>query len=838
MRKKCIAIAKKAMVWALAASMLVATPLTASAAGLRDVYKVEDGWGAEVPSDSEDTRTGTVTTTNTGTSTVTGVLKDENKLTGIVLSETDVKMEMEGAYSPNAQVRRELTVDFEGSLSVEEKEDLMQHLTWKSGDLSVVALNSRVDAEGNVKVPNGVLDKMTLVAKAGGKTTVTVSLDDYKNNIHFSATANVSVKQYASGLDFSDELQYDAYEGVSLDLNDYLEKTPDTANDEVTFEIVDGQNLATLKNGVLKLKTKTAEKTVTVVAIGEHTKSKNYPITINKANPATKVEIYKGETSVGKSCDWLVNEDDVEQKFYAKLTAKYSDINEGISTDKVTWSSKKSDIVSVEGGRNVTADTEVTLVAKKVGKTTITAQASSGAKATLSVTVRANMTGFDIDVDNTYPLYSGQTLKLSTIQYYGKDKDSTEHPDFTETALKWDFVDLDGITAKEMKKVASVNSKGVLTIKPDLRNVTKIKLSATNAKKIGKTDDVGAAAAKSITKTVEFDLRAIEFTKITVYTNVLSTKSIAGASVSPDGKRVTTTKGVAQSIAVDRSKTYKVVAEAKIDNKVVTKLPDGRPLEAALSWVSSNEKMATVKGYDNGRGTVTGVKKGTSTISINGSTKKNSKPAAIKATFKTTVTTPTKSIVLSTKNSGIAATNKNQTITVKAVLDKGTTSKAKNIVWTATQNGESISTSPSRDNNSIKGGKLVLKSGKYKAGDKFVVTARLAEAGVQSSITLTVVKPSYRAVFVDSSNVKITKLPDMTPSSDPVEIQAKVQRDKNDTTYAMPGEDNVANVTYTVNKKGIVQLVDNKVTPIKKGTVKITATTTDGKKATLTIKVN
>ena len=47
----------------------------------------------------------------------------------------------------------------------------------------------------------------------------------------------------------------------------------------------------------------------------------------------------------------------------------------------------------------------------------------------------------------------------------------------------------------------------------------------------------------------------------------------------------------------------------------------------------------------------------------------------------------------------------------------------------------------------------------------------------------------------------------------------------------------VASVTYTVNKKGIVQIVGGKVKGIKPGTVKITATTHDGKKATLTVKV-
>ena len=59
--------------------------------------------------------------------------------------------------------------------------------------------------------------------------------------------------------------------------------------------------------------------------------------------------------------------------------------------------------------------------------------------------------------------------------------------------------------------------------------------------------------------------------------------------------------------------------------------------------------------------------------------------------------------------------------------------------------------------------------------------------------------------------------------------------------WAVAGGDekhlNVANVTYTVNKKGIVQIVGGEVKGIKAGTVKITATTADGKKATLTVKV-
>lgn len=849
MRKKCIAIAKKAMVWTLAASMLVATPLTASAAGLRDVYKVEDGWGGDVPSDSKDTRTGTVTSTNTGT--YTGVLKDEQKLTGIVLNETDVKMEMDGAYDPKNPVLKGLEVEFLGNLSQDEKDKLAKHLTWKSSKLSVVNLNNRIDAENNKKDPNGSLEKMTLVARGGGEATVTVSLDDHENNIHFTSTATVFVKQYAEKLWFDEELTANpnqiTYEGTSVDLNEYLKKEPSTANDEVTFEIVkDPDKAATLKNGVLKFKAKKDGKVVTVVAIGERHKSANTPITVQKANHATKVEIREVGKDKVKKFDWLVNtygdeENKIESapKFEAVLWAKVDGSNKAKEltaedrnqcTDKITWSSKKPAIVEVEGNGD-----QVTLIPKSTGTAQVVAQSSGGKKGTFNVTVRANMTGFEITAE-TQNLYSGQTVKLGSDQEYAANGSDN----FTETALAWAIEGADNTETKKMKSVASINAKGVLTIKPDLKGVTKIRVTATNAKAIGKknVDKEYKKAKEMPKKEMVFDLTQIDITSITVYSNMYSTgKKIAGAL--SDGSRVKTDKGTDQTIAVDRSKTYKVVATAKIDGKEIDKLPDGKPIATALSWVTSNDKIATARGNSNGSGTVAAVKKGKANISINGSAKKGSKYVAIKATFKTNVTVPTKTLVLTTKNSAIAGTNKNQTITLKAALQKGTTSKAKDIVWTATRNGDPVSQTPSSKENSIKGGKLVLKKDKYNVGDTFVVTARLPEAGVQTSMTLKVVKASGKVQFVanESSDGKITSISKVS-TDDTFEIFSKVQV-SGTTGWELPGSDEgkVAAVTYTVNKKGIVQLVGNKVTPIKKGNVKITATTADGKKATLTVKV-
>ena len=235
------------MVFTLAAAMLIGTPLSASAAGLVDIYNTEDGWGNKVPGSDDDTRTGTVT--STVTSTDTRVLGVDTVLEGIVLSETDVELELVGAYSSKEEdlVKKSLTVDFvwsDGKGHEADEELLKKKFKWETKDKNVVSLNN--------PSKNGNLDRMEVVAKAGGKAAVVVSLDDYANNIHFKTTANVVVKQYASELSFSKELDEEAYENVSLTLEDYLVRDPKTASDEVSYEVVRG-------NGHQKWRSETRE---------------------------------------------------------------------------------------------------------------------------------------------------------------------------------------------------------------------------------------------------------------------------------------------------------------------------------------------------------------------------------------------------------------------------------------------------------------------------------------------------------------------------------------------------------------------------------------------------
>ena len=81
---------QKAMVFTLTAAMLVGTPLTASAAGLVGLYKIEDQWGNNVDENGNKTdvihgnsNTGTVTSTGSRTA----VLDNEGTILGISLSE-------------------------------------------------------------------------------------------------------------------------------------------------------------------------------------------------------------------------------------------------------------------------------------------------------------------------------------------------------------------------------------------------------------------------------------------------------------------------------------------------------------------------------------------------------------------------------------------------------------------------------------------------------------------------------------------------------------------------------------------------------------------------------
>lgn len=844
MKKKCIAIAKKAMVWTLAATMLVATPLTASAAGLRGVYKVEDGWGNTLHDEGEDdTRTGTVSATGSKS----GVLNNEEKILGIALDKTDVKMEMEGSYNPENQVTETLEAKIIFADSVEQSdrdkitEELKSAFTWTSSDRDVVTVTVQKDGKAD-----NFTDTVTLSAKAGGNATVTVSLDrDWKGeDIHFKATADVFVKQYADEVTFNTAIANQNV-GWSLDISEAFIKSPDTANEDIVYDIESQEpsGVAVLKKDVLTFK---KEGKVTVIAVTEKGDKRSGTIEVKAGNPATKVEFKKvGETAKSKKFGLFAN-NDKQIQIKAELTAKKKDED---CTDKVvSWTPKKDGIVTVTNDGN----NQATLKPLKVGSTQITAVTTNGKKGTFTINVTATLTGIKITT-SSQTLWSGQTLGMKADLYYKGD--AGELKNIGNDKLKWSIKN-----NNDVKKYAKINgTSGLLTIQSTVDPEQKIEVTVQSAKKIknGAENDYVYAADN-----IEISMMQTDIDKIIVWENGDPAEETALATAGYPGKA----KAGTVKIAVGKDKIYNAIAYKTVNGKdVATRNVDGEEIALAdtLNWSTAKQTIADVIKTGT-TGKVSAVNKGKTKITVSGvkGTEKNGKTTykALKATFTVDVTKPTSTITLSTKTKAVkAAANakdrKAQTVTYKATLEKNTTSKAKDIVWTIEQknaNGESKTCVAS-----IKNGKVSIpkQSEGYAAGDTFVITATLKDAADKSSVTAT----ATIKVVAESKNIAIcgkneedawaTFKSNKTPlvAGSDVIIRPQITVDGVE-GIVVPGttdatEVKAADVDLTVNKAGIVQIskaADGtyKVYGIKKGSVKITATTTDGKKATLTVNVS
>lgn len=852
MKKKCMAIAKKVMVWSLAASMLVATPLTASAIGLNEVYKIEDNAG-NVWGNEDVSRTGTVTST----SSKTRVLENEDKIAGIVLDKTDVDLFMNDGTDRNTEML-EVKILTNGDIPAKDMETLNRSFKWSSSNTQVVTVK-------NPQKDQKRTNKMLLQAKAGGNETVTVSLDNYDYDIHFRATVDVSVKEYAVSLDFKKEyipekanekgeLYRYGYVKHTVDLNEALEKNPETANEEFTFQITGGDKgvAAINKNGILSYK---KVGTVKIAAVGERNTA-DLTITIEAGTPANKVEIWEQDkegnatAKVTKKFLDVKEPDQREMKVVAKLYLRGESApvaNRNACTDNVTWKSNKPAIVEVKGNGD-----EVTLIPTGVGKASITAQASTGKKATLSVTVSATMTGIKI-TSVSDEIYAGQTVKLKADRYFGKDEKVVNFPG--SDGVTWFLVD----NATD-KKFATIK-KDVLTVKPAVEENKEIKVSVKSAKKYGTLK----ANVETESEPLVLTLKQADVQKIVVEEVNSDKDGNERATTVVGAPKIRGTKGTV-IINAGNKKTLKVTA---YDSENKTTLSNGKPLATTLNISANNDKFVTVECDEDGQPTVKAKdNKGKATITVSGTQNKNAGKAdkapsykAIKASFKADVKTPAKTITLTYKQKVVKATldgNKNtkkQTVKVTAALPKNTTTNAKNIKWRAFIGNEEIT-------GSIKDGKtgsIVLPANSYKAGDIITVYASVkdiqdgttdqAKVGATSTIEIPVVMPS-KAVEIRNKN-------DLDDKNEPkvfnknkaeikvaegLDITARVNVSTTKTTdfrdpYTEENKGKVAGVTYSVNKKGIVTIIDGKVKGIMPGTVKITATTSDGKKGSLTVKV-
>lgn len=787
MRKKCIAIAKKAMVWALAASMLIATPLTASAAGLRGVYSTTDGSGNDVKGpDGETTgdpsRTGTVTTTNTNTG---ALVNGEGKITGISINPSDVQLELDGkpAKGKNQKV---VTATILGDVAETELEKLQNKLTWRVKDTNIVT----VDAKAT--------DRTTayLTPWKGGDTVVEVTLDDYEKNIHFKAEAAVYVKEYVESFEVEDR---EVYVNHTLDLNELIvNKKPASSTDTFTFGIepsvkggatVNAANVVTFKK----------ECTVKVVAVSEKGRKAEGTLTVKPGVKSKKVTIYKkGDESKPYTKD-TKNITTEESSRAVEVVAKLNSAEAGKeSTDLVAWTSNKTSVVAV---KEVSDGTKAaTLELKGVGKATITAKASSGKSAKLTLTVTATLTGLEIadikvcEEENT--AYTGQSFQVEAIR---TPAENTE-------ALKWSVSD---------KKIASINAKGMLTVKnilPEGKESVDLVITVSNKK-------------NTISATKPITIKQNKLKGFSVYEG--SKENMNPLIVVGDaGKQ--TTKGKKSTLNIPQNRTYTAVA-------------DGGP-SGTLNWVSSNAKVASVVKDNNGKAVITPIKKGTATITVSGVMEivnKSGKSSLklVKATFKAEVKQPATTLTMNKPEVAVKNNNKKQTVSFSVKQN----ANAKDVVtWSMEQTeGE-----PANVTIDQKKGKVTFARDGYRAGDKFVVTAKAA-SGITAKATIYVVDETNKVVIAEkldenkipveysytNAKNKVVKKATVLPLGKYIELTSYVDTKANKNNWVEAGakDTNTASVTYTANKKGIVQIVGNKVTRLKSGSVTITAKTSDGK---------
>ena len=537
-------------------------------------------------------------------------------------------------------------------------------------------------------------------------------------------------------------------------------------------------------------------------------------------------------------------------------------------TDTVTWTSNKPAIVSVAGD-----DAEAVLTAKAVGTAVVTAKASSGKTAKVTVAVKATLSGLDI-TNTERELYSGQSLQMTF------DRTPVENKDGVKWSIKKvKYLLKNGVEKEKAHPNATINAKGLLKIKPkldlsetgtdDSYQVVTVVLESKTTKKLedGKkvpvaSDEYDIVISQSsidkITVTDDADVTVAE-----VFTEYKDNGSASvKQSLKPSDKANTT------YISVPKDRTYTAVVEAS----------KGLDYEAGtdtLTWTTSNAKVASISYTADGKAKITANANGKATITVSGIRavdKDGSIKSAsvIKTTFKVdvkqpvnTVTLNKPSVVLNQKIQKKAGEEviADQKVALKATLGpKGVKKEA--VYWSVKENGTELTDLKALG---LKDNKDKLKTAANVSinlpapaiGDVFEITAK-TESGayavstvkiVNKTTSVAIAKKSLGAdrtpVLFSEKNKQGTKDVLNTKNADLGETFKmypciNIGKDaKNNVDYYTAGTENCEDVTYSVNKKGIVTIDnDGTVHAINKGTVKITAKTPLGKKATLTVNVS
>lgn len=599
--------------------------------------------------------------------------------------------------------------------------------------------------------------------------------------------------------------------------------------------------------------------------------------------PATSMETAR-KTGTGTNEKYVTKKFDIEDgaTYFAptdntKKTLKSDTVD---VTDVLTWTSNKPAfaVVTNEQSKQGAKKASATVEARGLGKAAITVKASNGQNTKFTADVKATMGGLEI-MGVKSPAYSGQSMQLTAKKLAFSVTDTEIQ---NKDAVKWyiakggsgtdKYDEIKGTDAnnKALLKNVKINNKGVLTIsnKLDTAHLEDIYVglkTVKNKSKLGATGEEPwyAEPVKVSLKQSSIDEIRVTDNDVTVAcvkadrksngnVSFIKNKATIGLSDSTKIKKSTT-------ISIPKGKTYNVIAKAS----------DESDYEAAstLSWKTSNAKVVDLAPAADGKTVkITAKAKGNATITVSGicvdkTNKKNAK--VINTNFKITVEQPATSLTL--KKTQIVMKPKNKaSVSVAAVLNPKGFRKT-NVSWDyrkiagANANDAWQPVYKNNTTNRVTAANASVKLGDVVAGDVFEIKASIP-SGYAAKCRVEVVKDTKKlalvsdytttdgAITVDNTqwvtgakNNSGKKTIDLgeTVTMKPLIDLGTAQKPE----YHVPGTDATENtITYTVNKKNIVNIVENEdgtvtVYPVGYGKVTITAKTALNKSNKVTIEV-
>lgn len=695
-----------------------------------------------------------------------------------------------------------------------------------------------------------------------GTTYVSVKLGK-----EYKATAKVNVKNYNMGIGWNTE-KADGYQKHIYDMNEYLDNPGNLA---VTWRAYtknkNGKETAyktiTAEGGKLTLaKIPGNDKIVYVMAVAENGKtvSKPFEMKVWKGIPITKLTKTAPTTNtVNRGTAEGTDKDEVTLKLtFTTGTVKTGDVPDGVTetTDEITWTSGNGTIAEViEGSQEFDKGKKEGSVKIRLtggGRVTVTAKATSGRSLKYSLKVTADFEAFE---------EPGVTLKPGTL-YPGQSAQIIPNtkPANTTSKISYIIVDADPVEGKAGEYTPAGAKEGKFTAEnppKKARNanasVSKNMLKASATKNEEKHYFIVASAQKGTGRS-----------KVTVYSTPvlfsINKSSVIGASIVYSEKEKIDGALDGKTIELNIGKTLDLDALLDTPSGITIEKTD---MQEMVTWSTNKAKVATID--QNGK--VTPIAPGKAKITLSAVGKKDAASDKVKnhkAIVNITVKQPATAIALKKSVNTVTVPTKSNGTNVTLQVNKYTPVKSKEVIsWTITKStivgtdGKNLVTIKCGSGRSaVSTTEVNKKLDNFKNGMKQAVSAKctvnipkdaplggevtiVAEAasGAKTKATIKVCSKTDKIIVKGSRNGTGTSAKKDLKVGEILELNGNKDADKGIFTVTSKEEKPVyEEMTYTVSKKGLVNIVGSKVYPTSDtGTVRITATTPSGKKATLTV---